>query len=112
MQLQYIGFEQVKNKREYIFNGTAHGEPTKAFVVSTDLALFVKHHVGMQEGPALCLHKLTNELGAIDLRRQPSSRYALTDDDMLAFRLGAFLSGQHSPAARGVPKTKKPRPAC
>ncbi len=85
MQLQYIGFEQVKNTREYIFDGTKYGEPTKVFVVSTDLALFVKHHVGMQEGPGLCWHKLTNELGAVDLPQQPSLQHTLTDHDMLAF---------------------------
>ncbi len=40
MQLRYMGFDQEKNIREYLFDGVAAGEVAKHFVVSADLALF------------------------------------------------------------------------
>ena len=46
MQLRYIGFDQAKNIREYKFEGVAAGETAKHFVVSADLAMFVKYRVG------------------------------------------------------------------
>jgi hypothetical protein len=58
MQLRYMGFDQAKNIREYKFDGAAEGK----IVVSADLALFVKHHVGLQEGPSLCLKRLSTNL--------------------------------------------------
>jgi hypothetical protein len=57
MQLRYVGFDQAKNIREYKFDGVAAGEANTHFVVSADRALFIRHHVGLQEGPALCLKK-------------------------------------------------------
>lgn len=99
MQLQYVGFEQVKNVREYIFHGVAHGEKTKVFVVSTDMALFLKHHMHMQEGPVLCLRALKAELDSFDPAQQPPLRREITDQHMLAFM-----------AAPGFSSNKKPGP--
>ena len=92
MQLQYIGFEQVNNTREYIFHGIAHGEETKVFRVITDLELFRRNHVGMQEGPAMCLRILTTDLESPEPPQQPSLRHALTDQDMLAYLLSRGVS--------------------
>ncbi len=44
------GFDQLKNIREYMFEDVVAGEAASHFVVSADLALFVKHHVGSQAG--------------------------------------------------------------
>jgi len=52
-----MGFDQVRNIREYKFDGVAENGTTLHFVVNADLALFVMYHVGLQEGPALCLKK-------------------------------------------------------
>lgn len=62
MQLRYMGFDQAKNVREYKFDGVAKDESTIHFVVSADLALFFRHHVALQEGPALCLKRLSADL--------------------------------------------------
>ena len=59
MQLQYMGFDQANDIREYKFNRVAADETATHFVVSADLALFVKYRLGLQEGPALCLKKLS-----------------------------------------------------
>ena len=107
MQLQYIGFEQVNNVREYIFHGVAHGEETKVFVVSTDLDLFRKNHVGMQEGPALCLRILTTEMDAIESSQPPPLRQALTDQDMVAYVIyrGVSTPRKQGPRPRTASKT-------
>lgn len=99
MRLQYMGFEQVKNIRAYLFHGSAPGEETKVFVVTTDLALFLKHHLGMQEGPAMCLRKLAGELGAVESAEPPPLRRALTDQDMFGYIAagGFFAKRKHGP---------------
>src|SRR3989442_14897850 len=99
MQLLYVGFEQVKNVREYIFHGVAHGEEAKVFVVSTNMDLFLKHHLRVQEGPVLCLHTLMAELEASTPTKQPPSRRAITDKHMTAYM-----------AAPGFHSNKKPSP--
>jgi hypothetical protein len=67
MQLRYMAFDQAKNIREYKFDGAAEGKTIAHFVVSADLALFVKHHVGLQEGPSLCLKRLSTNLETLQL---------------------------------------------
>jgi hypothetical protein len=75
-----MGFDQAQNIREYKFDGVVEGEATRHFVVSADLVLFVKHHVGIQEGPSLCLRKLS-----ADLERLQQLHHQLTNDDLLAY---------------------------
>ncbi len=82
MQLRYIGFDQAKNIREYKFEGVAAGETAKHFVVSADLAMFVKYRVGLQEGPALCLKRLSADLET--LQQLP---HELTGGDLAAYAL-------------------------
>ena len=65
MQLRYIGFDQAKNIREYKFEGVAAGETDKHFVVSADVGLFTKYRVALQEGPALCLKRLSADLETV-----------------------------------------------
>jgi hypothetical protein len=102
--LRYMGFDQTESIRAYRFQSVSPGEDTKTFIVTTDLALFRKHHVGIQEGPALCLQTLVAELaGAHSIPRPPLHR-ALTDQDMLA-----HLASRPAPARRPRPKTP-PRP--
>jgi hypothetical protein len=78
MQLRYIGFDQAKNIREYKFESVAEGE-TQDFLVSVDLALFVRHNVRLQEGPALCLKRHSADLET--LQQLP---HELTSDDLAA----------------------------
>lgn len=82
---RYLGFEQTGSVRVYRFERAVPREEKKTFIVTADLALFIKHHVGVQEGPALCLRILTMELDAFQSPEPPSSSHALTDSDMLAY---------------------------
>jgi hypothetical protein len=79
--LRYAGFEQLANVRTYLFDAIAPGDPFQRFAVTVDLALLVKHHVGIQDAPALCLHKLGEDLKT----SRDSGPHALVDDDLLAF---------------------------
>jgi len=88
--LRYMGFDQAKNIREYRFDGVGAGEAAKHFVVSADLALFATHNVGLQEGPALCLKRLSADLET--LQQLP---HELTGGD-----LAAHVSAQAAAAER------------
>ncbi|MEX2264422.1 MAG: hypothetical protein WD696_20880 [Bryobacteraceae bacterium] len=80
MELRYMGFEQAQNIRRYKFDGIAHGRATEHFVVTANLVLFQRHQVGIQEGPSLCLHRLS-----ADLEELGHSRHELTEHDLLAY---------------------------
>jgi hypothetical protein len=79
MQIRYLGFEQLKNARAYRFDVVEKGQPNKEFTVTADLALFLEHHVGIQEGPSLCASKLT-----ADLENSCEGEHQLTSADLRA----------------------------
>ena len=60
--LRYVGFEQAQGIRSYKFERNRAGEDTEALIVTTDLALFTRHRVPIQEGPALCMRLLEAEV--------------------------------------------------
>ena len=77
MEVRYLGFNQQNNARLYRFDVFVQGRPVRHLTVTTDLALFQTHHVGIQEGPALSASKLT-----ADLERNFDGVHELTDDDL------------------------------
>ena len=82
--------------RAYLFEGLEPGAEKRTFTVDADLALFTRHHVGMQEGPALCLHLLMEELEAEGTAAQASFNCSLSDRELLAYV-----------ASRPVPRSKQ-----
>src|ERR1022692_3986014 len=56
------------------FLGTGGSLCVTGFAVSIDMALFLRHHVGIQEGPTLCAQKLTP-----DFEAQHRDEHELTD---------------------------------
>ncbi len=82
--LRYVGFEQRGCIREYRFEQIIPGEKTKAFRVTADVGLFARHHVGCQEGPALCLRLLKEVMDTPDAPEQSGWRGSLSDQHMLA----------------------------
>jgi hypothetical protein len=48
-------------------------------VVTADLAMFLQHRIGIQEGPGLCARKL-----ASDAQTPPIENIELTNDDLRA----------------------------
>ena len=80
MELRYMGFDQDQNTRVYRFDRTVRGEPTLHFVITADLALFLDHRIGIQEGPGLCAHKLASQLDT-----GSAGQHQLTNADLVAY---------------------------
>jgi hypothetical protein len=83
-RLRYMGFEQKASIRAYRFDRISHGEDTITLVVATDMALFTKHHIAIQEGPTLCLELLMAEAGTAGPARLPRTTRWLTDENLVA----------------------------
>ena len=108
VELRYMGFDQAQNKRVYKFDCTAAGKSTTRFVVSVDMVLFLKHHVGIQEGPALCARKLNADFETVQEGEQ-GLMHELTNDDLLAYvavRTAAEL--RRAEARKPGPARRKP----
>jgi cold shock CspA family protein len=100
--LRYVGFDQTRAIRTYRFERTSLGEETETFAVTTDITLFTKYRVAIQEGPALCLRLLM--VGSEGAAMPPAPR-SLTEQDI-----------QTHVASRPIPGTRPhhkrtPRPA-
>jgi hypothetical protein len=105
MSLRYAGFEQAQNKRCYKFECGEEGRPANRVLVSVDMALFLKHRVSIQEGPALSAQKL-----AADLEANMAGEHELTNDDMLAYTANrAAKEAQRAESRRPGPR-RTPRP--
>jgi cold shock CspA family protein len=77
--LRYVGFDQTRAIRTYRFERTSLGEETETFAVTTDITLFTKYHVAIQEGPALCLRLL---MVAAEGPAAPRAPRSLTEQDL------------------------------
>lgn len=91
--LRYAGFEQTAGVRRYRFDLQVAGRWVQ-HAVTVDVALLLKHHVAVQEVPALCLHKLASEL-----KDAPGFAHQLGEED-----LEAFLSARAAALPRKKPK--------
>jgi hypothetical protein len=98
--LRYMGFDQVASIRSYKFERTAMGEETEMFIVTTDLTLFAKHHVGIQEGPTLCLHLLTAELATAGVAERPHFQCSFTEQNMLSHVASRPIPGTRAHSRR------------
>ena len=88
MQIQYNGFTQLNNVREFIFHCVSPGQENRIILVTADLSLFSKYHLGLQEGPLLCLRKLSCERDALTSVEQRLSHRELSDADVCSFAAG------------------------
>jgi hypothetical protein len=107
--LRYSGFSHEANVRSYRFDTAGRGDPVRRFVITVDFALMLKHHIGLQEAPALCLRKLT-----ADLEDFPDSeQHHLDEDDLNAFassRAAARERKKTKHSFRGQPGHNSARP--
>jgi cold shock CspA family protein len=102
-RIRYLGFEHRGSVRVYRFERLVPGEAKRSFTVDADLTLFTKHHVGIQEGPALCLHLLAAELNLDSEAGQQASQCSLTDREMLV-----YLASRPAPRAKYGAKRTPP----
>ncbi len=103
MELRYMGFEQRQGARAYRFDGVTRGAPTIQYVITADLGLFLKHHVGIQEGPNLCARKL-----ATDLAQLQPGEHVLTNEDLLEYARARSEAEERRAAARRVGIRRRP----
>src|SRR5690242_11479805 len=75
-----MGFDQHDNTRAYRFDGVESGHRMVQLVITTDLTLFLKHHIAIQEGLDLRARKLSADLAGIG-----QDDHELTNEDLLAF---------------------------
>jgi hypothetical protein len=112
VELRYMGFDQAHDKRVYKFDCTGAGKSTTRFVVSVDMVLFLKHHVGIQEGPALCARKLNAGFDAeqgVDPLLPQELTHELTNDDLLAYvAIRTAAEVRRAEARRPGPHRRKP----
>jgi hypothetical protein len=93
--LRFIGFTQAASVRTYQFEAVTRGYPARQFSVTVDVTLLLKHHVGVQDAPALCLRKLSADLK----KPLPAGAHELGDDD-----LRLFASSRDAAHVRRAPK--------
>ena|ERR1044071_1472688 len=79
MQFLFRGFRQKLSLRRFVFEGIEGKHDRKRFVVATDLELFTKHNVHLQEGPIMCLHLLEATNGG----DPPEENLVLTESDIV-----------------------------
>ncbi len=106
MEIRYLGFDQRQNSRVYRFDVRIQGALTKEVSISADISVFRDHHVGIQEGPILCGHKLT-----ADLERGWEGDHELTAADVQAFADTKALADAQRAAARKAPRHRPGAPA-
>jgi cold shock CspA family protein len=82
--IRYVGFQQQGNIRAYRFERPSSSGEVQTAVVSSDLALFVTHHVGLQDGPALCQRLAAAELDRMGPDEQAPVERSITKQDLLA----------------------------
>ncbi|MGE5568226.1 MAG: hypothetical protein ACM3S5_04230 [Rhodospirillales bacterium] len=92
--LRYAGFDQENNLRVYRFDAISLGRSVR-YCVTVDMTLLLKHHIGVQEAPALCLRKLATDLKSASA----SGRHRLDESD-----LEAFASSRAAALQRRKPK--------
>ena len=104
MQLLYMGFDQTETVRVYRFELIEERAPTIRYTVPVDRKLFLKHHVGIQEGPSLCARKL-----AAGLEMQQQNEHILSTDDLLAY-VAARTDAEARKAAARKPGVRRRAP--
>jgi len=107
VHLQYMGYEQEGRVRSYHFDRISPGEDRQTLIVTADLALFLKHHIGIQEGPALSRQLLLAEMSGQSPGASSALHCALTDTEMLAH----IASRPASSPGRGQKRAARPETA-
>jgi len=110
MQLVYMGFTQEASFRCFHFQRILTQQrltnlpKVVQFTLKADMALFMQHHIPVQEGPAICLQILTDTLVGSDENEITSTSYAVTKEHLSTF-VSARTTLAEAKAAR-----RKPRP--
>jgi len=83
-EVRYYGFDQKNDVRSFKFRAWRTGQENQEVIVSADLALFRKHGITVQEGPALCLRFVQAELQQPGFSGTTRWERALTEEEVVA----------------------------
>jgi hypothetical protein len=96
--VRYLGFDDAGGTRIYKFGRLPSRAGMEIFVVNMDVAMFLKHKISFQDGPAMC--------SAIMAASAEPKDHWVTDDDSLE-----FIARRPVKADRKPPRQKQPLPA-
>ena len=103
--LRYMGFEQKAGVREYHFQRTLPGEMSVGYIVTSEVALFTRHRVALQEGPALCLLRLNSELERVGADPTRVNHCCLGEREMLEYLSSRPVPTKHHSHRPGPART-------
>lgn len=86
MQIEYHGFTHpFSGIRRYEFHATELKRQPLVFALSIEVALFLKHHLNIQDGPAICLQVLAKAQADGEFEPVRFQGYAITALDIEAY---------------------------
>jgi len=86
VQIEYRGFTHpLSGIRRYEFHGTELKRQPLVFVLSIEIALFPKHQLSIQDGPAICLQILAKAQSDGEVGRESFQGYTITTLDVEAY---------------------------
>jgi hypothetical protein len=83
LAVQYLGFNDVQGRREYVLSAQ-QGAEARRYTVWIELTAFAGHRALLQDGPDICYQKLLRELAGSELRG--CERIGVTEGDLAAYR--------------------------
>jgi hypothetical protein len=100
--IQYLGFQDVQDRREYALRAR-RGNQEGRYTVSIKLVAFAKRQALLQDGPDICYQKLLHELAESELRG--GCGILVTESDLAAYREShaAPKRARSSPPRSGEP---------
>jgi hypothetical protein len=81
--VQYLGFQDVQDRREYALRAQ-RGDQERCYTVSIKLAAFTNRQALLQDGPDICYQKLLHELADSELHG--ACGFVVTESDLTAYR--------------------------
>jgi cold shock CspA family protein len=85
VRLRFMGFEQKGLNRDYRFDQVSVAGDAIRLNVTIAMSLFTKYHVGIQDGPALCLLVLNAESNPAGADFGLQREWSVTDGDVQRF---------------------------
>jgi hypothetical protein len=109
-QLRYVGFRHLENLRRFRFERVTPGAPTQCFEMAANLALFHTLRIAIQEGPALCMRVIADEL-ASGSKWEDLASCLLTEQHMRDYLANRPVHGKKLPKTPRRPSVySEPRP--
>jgi hypothetical protein len=91
-ETRYVGFKHQGSVRSYQFELSSPGQDVQTIAFRIDLGLLQKHHIVIQDGPALCRHMLLAQHLELDAAGLRLREFVLGDQDVSAYQASLPLT--------------------